>query len=325
MTKPASTNENKRVCVVLAAFVAMVTMVTMVTIVAMPVVAEKQPHDDHHGHHDEHEDEAPHVNISPETAAGAGIEVRPVAAGIIERRLRVFGALVAAPEQRSEVHARFPGLVTAVNVNLGQRVARGQVLATVESNQSLQDYDLRAPIDGVVQHRHANPGEVAGEAPLLVLLDSTSLWAELKIFPGQRGEVAVDQSARIESDHRSAEATIEHLVPADDDGPFSIARLRVDNADGIWLPGDRVVARILVERVEVPLVVDNRALQQIDGETVVFVQSGDRFEPRPVELGRRDGDRSEVLAGLSAGEVYVVENSYLIKADLEKSGAGHQH
>jgi len=316
MTKQTSTNESKLVAGLFAALVAMMSMT---------VVAEEEPHEDHQNHHDAHSDEEPHVKISPDMAQTVGITIQPAAAGIIQRRIRVFGDLVVAPDQRSEVRARFPGLVTAVNVNVGDRVGRGQVLATVESNQSLQDYSVEAPIDGVVQHRHANPGEVAGETPLFVLLDSTSLWAELKIFPGRRGDVAVGQSARIESDHRSAEAAIEHLVPADDGEPFSIARLRVDNADGIWLPGDRVVARILVERVEVPLVVDNRALQQIDGETVVFVRSGDRFEPRPVELGRRDDRRTEVLSGLSAGESYVVENSYLIKADLEKSGAGHQH
>jgi len=305
--------EHRAIAIILAAVVAMASVTAM---------AGEGPQE---GHEDEHHHEEAHVNISPETAAAAGISVRSAGGGIVERRVRVFGELVAAPEQRSAVRARFPGLVTAVNVNVGDRVERGQALATIESNQSLQDYSVAAPIDGVVQHRHANPGEVAGQAPLFVLLETGSLWAELKIFPGLRGDVAVGQSARIESDRRSAEAVIEHLLPADGGDPFSIARLRVDNADGAWLPGDRVVARILVERVEVPLVVDSRALQQVDGRTVVFVRSGDRFEPRPVDLGRRDGDRAEVLSGLSAGEYYVVENSYLIKADLEKSGAGHQH
>jgi len=306
-------NENKLLCVLFAAMV------------AMPVMAEEEPHDDHQDHHDEHSEEAPHVNIPREMAETVGISVRPAAAGIIERRIRAFGELVASPEQRSVVRARFPGLVTAVHVDLGQRVAGGQVLATVESNQSLQDYSVEAPIDGVVQHRHANPGEVAGEAPLFVLLDSTSLWAELKIFPGQRGDVAVGQSARIESDDRSADVAIEHLVPADGGDPFSIARVRLANPDGVWLPGDRVVASILVERIEVPLVVDKRALQQLDGRDVVFVRSGDRYEPRPVELGRQDDRHAEVLSGLLLGESYVADNSYLIKADLEKSGAGHQH
>ena len=75
----------------------------------------------------------------------------------------------------------------------------------------------------------------------------------------------------------------------------------------------------MVERIEVPLVIENRALQLLDESQVVFVQEGNSFEPRPVELGRTDGQFTEILSGLKPGERYVVENSYLIKADIEKS------
>ena len=58
---------------------------------------------------------------------------------------------------------------------------------------------------------------------------------------------------------------------------------------------------------------------------LVFIQVGDVYEIRPLELGQTDGEFTEVLAGLNAGDSYVVENSYLLKADLEKSGASHDH
>ena len=54
-------------------------------------------------------------------------------------------------------------------------------------------------------------------------------------------------------------------------------------------------------------------------------QVDDTYEIRPLELGRSDGNLTEVLGGLQAGDRYVVENSYLIKADIEKSGASHDH
>jgi cobalt-zinc-cadmium efflux system membrane fusion protein len=44
-----------------------------------------------------------------------------------------------------------------------------------------------------------------------------------------------------------------------------------------------------------------------------------------LELGRGDSDWVEVLDGLEPGEIYVTGNSYLIKADIEKSGATHDH
>ena len=71
--------------------------------------------------------------------------------------------------------------------------------------------------------------------------------------------------------------------------------------------------------------IEDRALQSLDNSQVVFIQDGDAFEARPLELGRSDGEFVEVLSGLMIGERYVVDNSYLIKADIEKSGAEHAH
>ena len=69
--------------------------------------------------------------------------------------------------------------------------------------------------------------------------------------------------------------------------------------------------------------VQQRALLTIDIRLVIQVD--DTYEIRPLELGRSDGNLTEVLGGLQAGDRYVVENSYLIKADIEKSGASHDH
>ena len=81
----------------------------------------------------------------------------------------------------------------------------------------------------------------------------------------------------------------------------------------------------MVETLEVPLAVENRALQPFRDWSVVFIQVGDTYEIRPLELGPSDGTLTEVLGGLQAGDRYVVDNSYLIKADIEKSGASHDH
>ena len=67
------------------------------------------------------------------------------------------------------------------------------------------------------------------------------------------------------------------------------------------------------------------ALQRFRDWDVVFVRFGDDYEIRPLELGRRDGVNVEVLGGLKAGDPVVVEQSYIVKADIEKSGASHDH
>lgn len=86
-----------------------------------------------------------------------------------------------------------------------------------------------------------------------------------------------------------------------------------------------VRAYIETRRVTVPLRVPVSALQKVGEWDVVFVRVGDVYEARPLTLGRRNEEYVEVLSGLAVGEQIVVEQSYLIKADIEKSGAVHDH
>ena len=57
----------------------------------------------------------------------------------------------------------------------------------------------------------------------------------------------------------------------------------------------------------------------------MFVTDGHVFQAAPIEIGRQDSKFVEVLSGLKAGDRYVSKNSYIIKADIEKSGASHDH
>ncbi len=265
------------------------------------------------------------TRIAADIAEKAGIQATEAGPGSIERTLTTYGQLTIAPEQIARVRARFPGVITKVNVRLGDRVAKGDRLAKVESNESLKTYDLRSPIDGVVTERQISVGEVAGEQPLFAIADLTTLWAELRVFPGQRTEVAVGQKVRLQAEGFDQRASISHLLPSPGNAPYTLARVEVDNPAGTLSPGLLVAGDIVVETSEVPLAVENRALQSFRDWSVVFIQVDDTYEIRPLELGRSDGTLTEVLDGLQVGDRYVVDNSYLIKADIEKSDASHDH
>lgn len=265
------------------------------------------------------------TRIAADIAEKAGIQTTEAGPGSIERTLTTYGQLTIAPEQIARVRARFPGVITKVNVRLGDRVAKGDLLAQVESNESLKTYDLRSPIAGVVTERQISVGEIAGEQPLFAITDLTTLWAELRVFPGQRTEVAVGQKVRLQAEGFDQQASISHLLPSPDNASYTLARVEVDNPDGTLSPGLLVAGDIAVETLEVPLAVENRALQSFRDWSVVFIQVDDTYEIRPLELGSSDGTLTEVLGGLQTGDRYVVDNSYLIKADIEKSGASHDH
>ena len=103
------------------------------------------------------------------------------------------------------------------------------------------------------------------------------------------------------------------------------ARLVLPNPNGVWRPGLPVNVELTAEEVEVPLAISTEAVQTLRDNPVAFGRYGNQFEARPLMLGRSDGKMVEVLGGLEPGERYAARNSYLIKADIGKAGASHDH
>lgn len=103
------------------------------------------------------------------------------------------------------------------------------------------------------------------------------------------------------------------------------AHVQIPNPDSIWRPGLFVTVRLVQEEFTVPVAVRADAIQKFRDWDVVFIQEGNLYEAVSLELGRREGDWVEILSGLPAGKKYVSKNSFLIKADILKSGATHDH
>ena len=128
------------------------------------------------------------------------------------------------------------------------------------------------------------------------------------------------------SDGMTIDTVIDRILPGTATASQStVARATIANADGQWRPGSAVKARITVDLQPTSLVVPLAALQKFRDWDVVFIRVGDDYEVRPVTLGKRDATRVEILDGLKAGDQVVIEQSYLVKADIEKSGASHDH
>jgi membrane fusion protein, heavy metal efflux system len=272
------------------------------------------------------------TTIAARIAEEAGIRTETAGPATIADTLTLNGRIVPNAERVREVTARFPGPIRDVVRSVGDRVKAGDRLASVESNDSLQTYAVTAPIGGVVVERHANPGETAGAAPLFVIADYRELWAELSLFPRDLARVRAGQTVQIKAVDGELEGTarIARIAPAESvahgaPGSVYIARVAIDNAAARWAPGMFVQAQVRIGEAKVPLAVKRSGLQAFRDFTVVFEQVGETYEVRMLELGRQDDTWIEVLGGIEPGAKYVAENSYLIKADVEKSGASHDH
>ena len=275
-----------------------------------------------HGHNHKHEEGV--SEISDHIAKQVNLETGLVSPQVLKQRFSTYGKLTTSPEQLSHVRARFPGLITSVNVTVGDKVKVGTRLANVESNDSLQTYKINSPIEGMVIQRHANTGEFTSEQVLFSIANFEKLWAELRVYPPQRPLVKSGQPIEIIANNAVFSGKVEHLIPVVDQ-PYQLARVEIDNTQLSLSPGDFVEGHITFAEFKVDVAISNEAIQVIDGKQGVFVKSGEKYTFTPIKIGRSDTQFSEVLSGIHVNDQYVIENSYLLKADIEKSEAEHAH
>lgn len=267
------------------------------------------------------------TRIAADVAEAFGLEAEIAGPAVIEDTVGVYGRIVTDPARVREISARFDGAIQSVNVMLGEQVAMGERLATVESNESLQAYTITAPIAGIVTERAANAGEQTAARKLFTITDTSVVWAELAVFPGDRQRVRVGQAVSVTptAGGPAVDGTIAQIGVTTTGNQAVTARVAIDNTDGALPPGTHVNGSIRIAEHEVALAVKRSGLQPFRDFTVVFAQIGDEYEVRMLELGRQDHTWIEVLGGLAPGTRYVTENSFVLKADVEKSGATHDH
>jgi cobalt-zinc-cadmium efflux system membrane fusion protein len=198
-----------------------------------------------------------------------------------------------------------------------------------QAGGNLTRYEIRAPIDGIIVEKHLSLGEsVKEDANIFFIADLSTVWAEATIYAKDLNTVKVGQKATVKAAafESQSSGTVSYVgALVGEQTRTAKARIVLPNPKGIWRPGLPVNIELVAGEVEVPVAVSAEAIQTVRDWTVVFGRYGANFEARPVELGRSDGKFTEVIKGLSAGERYAAKNSFLIKADLGKSGASHDH
>lgn len=207
--------------------------------------------------------------------------------------------------------------------------AIGEKPETVKLLKDLTRYEIRSPIAGLITTKAIARGQVVREDDeIFTVVDTSTMYADLTVYSKDLGVIRLGQKAVIKSTATNIEGTGEIMfitAMLDPQTRTAMARVVLDNSDGLWRDGMFINGFINTEEIEVPVAVSTDALQTLFDWTVVFGRYGDYFEARPLELGRSDGEMVEVLDGLYAGEQYAAGNSFAIKAELGKSGAEHDH
>lgn len=269
------------------------------------------------------------VELSQEAVKANSIKIEKAEPAVLKMTLNVPGKLVPNEENTLYISPRFPGVVKEVFKKLGDSVAKGETLAVIESNESLQNYDIKSEIAGTIIKKNINNGMyLSGQESIFIISDLRILWADFTIYRRDLAQVKLGDSIEIREldGNVIGNSTISYISPIGHEGTQSIvARALLDNPNETLKPGLFVSGEITVDNVAVNVAVKDTALQTFRDWDVVFLVSGNLFEVVPVEIGRRNKDLVEITSGLSPGDSYVTENSYILKADLEKSSAEHDH
>ena len=269
------------------------------------------------------------TTIAAQAAQAGGVRSERAGPATVAELIDMAGRIEITPEGKADVRARLPGQILWMTGQLGQAVRRGQTLLRVESSHSLQTYAVTAPISGIIIEKNANVGDTTGDRALFVIADPTKLHAEFFVYPRDAERVRVGQrvSLRSLSGEAKLEAEVEAILPTADLAsqtlmahvhlPESVARM--------FRPGMGVEGSFAVASANVPLAVRTKAIQRFRDFEVVYAKVGNTYEVRMLEIGRRTPEWTEVLGGLEPGTEYVTDGAFLIRADIEKSGASHDH
>ncbi len=190
-------------------------------------------------------------------------------------------------------------------------------------------YALQAPFEGEVVEKHLALGETAqADAGVFTIADLSTVWAEITVYAKDLLSVQVGQAVTVRAADTAYTASgklfyVGRLVG--EQTRSAKAYVEIPNPQRRWRPGLFVTVEVVQEEVEVPVAVVAEAIQTHQDRPVVFVAHENLFEVRPVTLGRRDGKWVEVREGLSAEERYAAQNSFILKSELGKSAATHEH
>jgi cobalt-zinc-cadmium efflux system membrane fusion protein len=239
----------------------------------------------------------------------------------------LFGIVSPITSNIVNINAPYQGIVKTLTVNIGDKVKKGQLVAIITNSETLQDYNIYSVSNGEVTQQYLNIGDTTQNSAIVQVTDLSSVWIDLSAFPKNIEKLSLGLPVSVSDNHggESAKSTISYIAPMMTGGHIARARAVINNEEGHWRPGMHIQAAIETRQKPVAMAVKIDAMQTFREMPVVFAKFGNTFEVRMLELGESDGEYIEVLGGIAVNTEYVTENSFLMKADVLKDAAKHDH
>jgi cobalt-zinc-cadmium efflux system membrane fusion protein len=212
--------------------------------------------------------------------------------------------------------------------------SQDDVKRLVETGEINPRFVIKAPISGQVVEREVTLGELVSpdKEQLLVLADTKDYWVMADVPEARLGDISIGSKAEIQvvaMPKTRIEGEVS-LVSAEVDPGTRAARVRivVTNDNDKLKPG--MFARVTLHGTDGDqmLAIPEESVQFIEGSPSVFVPvDGEKntFARRVVAVGPVTAGYVPVSSGLKDGDELVTASTFILKAELGKSEAGHSH
>jgi RND family efflux transporter MFP subunit len=205
-------------------------------------------------------------------------------------------------------------------------LSEAQINQVLKTGEPIKNITLYSPITGYITDRKAFPQlRVMPDTDLYTIVDLSHVWIMADVFEYEAPNIHVGETAHVSLQAlpgRSFNARIDYLQPEVDPMTRTLkVRLNMDNP-GLMLKPDMYAD--IEFRMNLPsmLAVPAEAVLDAGDHKTVFVDRGNGFfEPRQVKTGERDGDRIQILSGLTAGERVVISGNFLIDSESQMKAA----
>lgn len=196
-------------------------------------------------------------------------------------------------------------------------------LAVDLAHSDLEKTIMRAPREGILGDKDAEPGEFVTpnkKIATLVSIDSVIVRVGIiekeidKVFPGQKVVLSVDTYPGVEFSGK-----VENISPLVQGTSKTLTvEARLDNEGGLLLPGMFARTKIAVFEEPSALVVSNDSVDKTpEGEYRVFIVTKEnKAEARNVTVGYISSQFTQILSGLSPGELVVTQKPQELKAGM---------
>jgi cobalt-zinc-cadmium efflux system membrane fusion protein len=289
--------------------------------------------EDDHDHENNHETTQEkkhddHLEWTKELQEEFGIETTLAKSGAVQKTRELPGELEFHLDYLAHITSRYSGVVKRIYKHVGDTVKKGDVLAVLESNDSLTNYQVKAPLSGVIFEKHLTIGEsVPDSTEIFKIADPTHLWVNFHVYADISSSVKVGTPIIIQNQNGDKlSAKIDFVSPMLSKSTRTRkARASIQATGSRWSSGQFVTVLFPLEIIKGDIVIPKSALQKIDDKWVVFVKEGQDIEPHLVTVGSEDTHNVVIEKGLNNDQVIVTKGSFILKAEFQKESFGDDH